>query len=145
MKKLFVSILLVCIFINTKIYAKENFFNEARNKYDEKELEDSKFLFQRNIVFNPKHAKSYLYLAKIYNSEENEKEEIKNLKTTLLLEPNNEEALYMLIDIELKKSNFSEVKKLTKNFEIICSTFCDKTKSINERLKNIEMKDESKQ
>ena len=64
----------------------------------------------------PKHAKSYLYLAKIYNSEENEKEEIKNLKTTLLLEPNNEEAMYMLIDIELKKSNFSEVKKLTKNF-----------------------------
>ena len=41
------------------------------------ELEESKFLFQRNIVFNPKHAKSYLYLAKIYNSEENEKEEIK--------------------------------------------------------------------
>ena len=145
MKKLFVSILLMCIFVSTKVYAKENFFDEARNKYNEKELEDSKFLFQRNIVFNPKHAKSYLYLAKIYNSEENEKEEIKNLKTTLLLEPNNEEAMYMLIDIELKKSNFSEVKKLTKNFEIICSVFCDKTKSINERLKNIEAKDESKE
>ena len=145
MKKLFVSILLLCIFISTEVYAKENFFDEAKNKYKEKELEDSKFLFQRNIVFNPKHAKSYLYLAKIYNSEENEKEEIKYLKTTLLLEPENEEALYMLIDIELKKSNFSEVKKLTKNFEIICSTFCDKTKNINERLKNIEAKDESKQ
>ena len=145
MKKLFVSILLLCIFISTEIYAKENFFDEAKNKYDEKELEVSKFLFQRNIVFNPKHAKSYLYLAKIYNSEENEIEEIKYLKTTLLLEPENEEALYMLINIELKKSNFSEVKKLTKNFEIICSTFCDKTKNINERLKNIEVKDESKQ
>ena len=145
MKKLFVSILLLCFFISTEVYAKENFFDEAKNKYDEKELEDSKFLFQRNIVFNPKHAKSYLYLAKIYNSEENEKEEIKYLKTTLLLEPENEEALYMLIDIELKKSNFSEVKKLTKNFEIICSTFCYKTKSIKERLKNIEAKDESKQ
>ena len=145
MKKLFVSILLLCIFISTEVYAKENFFDEAKNKYDEKELEDSKFLFQRNIVFNPKHAKSYLYLAKIYNSEENERKEIKYLKTTLLLEPDNEEAMYMLIDIELKKSNFSEVKKLTKNFIIICSTFCDKTKSINERLKNIEAKDESKQ
>ena len=145
MKKLFVSILLLCIFISIEVYAKENFFDQAKNKYDEKELEDSKFLFQRNIVFNPKHAKSYLYLAKIYNSEENEKEEIKYLKTTLLLEPENEEALYMLIDIELKKSNFSEVKKLTKNFEIICSTFCNKTKNINERLKNIEAKDESKQ
>ena len=137
--------LLLCIFISTEVYAKENFFDEAKNKYDEKKLEDSKFLFQRNIVFNPKDAKSYLYLAKIYNSEENERKEIKYLKTTLLLEPDNEEAMYMLIDIELKKSNFSEVKKLTKNFIIICSTFCDKTKSINERLKNIEAKDESKQ
>jgi len=145
MKKLFVSILLLCIFISTEVYAKENFFDEAKNKYDEKKLEDSKFLFQRNIVFNPKDAKSYLYLAKIYNSEENEREEIKYLKTTLLLEPDNEEALYMLIDIELKKSNFSEVKKLTKNFEIVCSTLCDKTKNINERLKNIETKDEIKQ
>ena len=145
MKKLFVSILLLCIFISTEVYAKENFFDEAKNKYDEKKLEDSKFLFQRNIVFNPKDAKSYLYLAKIYNSEENERKEIKYLKTTLLLEPENEEAMYMLIDIELKKSNFSEVKKLTKNFIIICSSFCDKTKSINERLKNIEAKDESKQ
>ena len=145
MKKLFVSILLLCIFISTKVYTKENFFDEAKNKYNEKELEDSKFLFQRNIVFNPKHAKSYLYLAKIYNSEENEKEEIKYLKTTLLLEPENEEALYMLIDIELKKSNFLEVKKLTKDFEIICLTLCSKTKKINERLKNIEAKDESKQ
>ena len=145
MKKLFVSILLLCIFISTEVYAKENFFDEAKNKYDEKKLEDSKFLFQRNIVFNPKDAKSYLYLAKIYNSEENERIEVKYLKTTLLLEPDNEEAMYMLIDIELKKSNFSEVKKLTKNFIIICSSFCDKTKSINERLKNIEAKDESKQ
>ena len=145
MKKLFISTFLLYLFFNIEGYAKENFFNEAKNKYDEKKLEDSKFLFQRNIVFNPKDAKSYLYLAKIYNSEENEREEIKYLKTTLLLEPDNEEALYMLIDIELKKSNFSEVKKLTKNFEIICSTLCNKTKNINERLKNIETKDESKQ
>jgi|MGYP000108966302 tetratricopeptide (TPR) repeat protein len=145
MKKLFISTLLLFLFFNIEGYAKENFFDEAKNKYDEKKLEDSKFLFQRNIVFNPKDAKSYLYLAKIYNSEENEREEIKYLKTTLLLEPDNEEALYMLIDIELKKSNFSEVKKLTKNFEIVCSTLCDKTKNINERLKNIDTKDESKQ
>ena len=145
MKKLFVSILLLCIFISTEVYAKENFFDEARNKYDEKELEDSKFLFQRNIVFNPKDAKSYLYLAKIYKLEENEREEIKYLKTTLLLEPDNENALYMLIDIKLKKSNFSEVKDLTKKFKIVCSILCDKTKSIDERLKNIEAKDESKQ
>ena len=145
MKKIFFLICLFVFSLNIQLYAKENFFEEAKNKYDEKQMEDSKFLFQRNIVFNPKDSKSYLYLAKIYNSEENEKEEFKYLKTTLLLEPENEEALYMLIDIKLKKSNFSEVRDLTKNFKIICSTLCEKTKSINERLKNIEAKNESKQ
>ena len=124
--------------------AKENFFKEAKIKFDNKKMEDSKFLFQRNIVFNPKDANSYLYLAKIYNFEKNEEEEEKNLRTTLLLDPDNEEAIYMLIKIKLKKSNFSEVKELTKKFEIVCSQFCFKTKEIKARLKDIEAKEENK-
>ena len=145
MKKFIFCILFFCLFFNTEGKVKENFFEKAKNKYDEKEMEDSKFLFQRNIVFNPKDAKSYFYLAKIYNFEKNEKEELKNLKTTLLLDPENEEAMYMLIDIELEKSNFSEVRNLTKKFNVICSTLCEKVKNINERLENIEAKNESKQ
>ena len=142
--KLILGIILFLNFTNLVI-AKENFFNSAKNKFEEKKLEESKFLFQRNIVFNPKDAQSYLYLAKIYNSEENEKEEEKNLKTTLLLEPDNEEAMYMLINIELKKSNYTEVKSLIKDFTIICLELCEKIKTINESLKNIEPKNESKQ
>ena len=145
MKKSIFCILLFYLFFNTEGETKENFFEKAKSKYDEKEMEDSKFLFQRNIVFNPKDAKSYLYLAKIYNFEKNESEELKNLKTTLLLDPDNEEAMYMLINIELEKSNFSEVRNLTKKFDVICSTLCEKIKSINERLENIEAKNESKQ
>ena len=145
MKKSVFCILLFYLFFNVEGKAKENFFEKAKSKYDEKEMEDSKFLFQRNIVFNPKDAKSYLYLAKIYNFEKNEREELKNLKTTLLLDPDNEEAMYMLISIELEKSNFFEVKNLTKKFNVICSTLCEKVKSINERLENIEAKNEPKQ
>ena len=125
------------------VSAVENFFDQAKKKYDEKKIEDSKFLFQRNIVFNPKDAKSYLYLAKIYKSEENQKEEEKNLNTALLLEPSNEEAMYMLINIELKKSNYSKVKDLTKNFLVICKNLCEKKEKIEESLKNIEPKNES--
>ena len=145
MKKFIFCILFFYLFFNTEGKVKENFFEKAKNKYNEKEMEDSKFLFQRNIVFNPKDAKSYLYLAKIYNFEKNEREELKNLKTTLLLDPDNEEAMYMLIDIEIEKSNFSEVRNLTKKFNVICLTLCEKVKSINERLENIEVKNESKQ
>ncbi len=138
-------ILSIFLFINSfnLLSAQENFFKEAKNKFDEKKLEDSKFLFQRNIVYNPKDAKSYLYLAKIYNFEENEKEEEKNLNTALLLESDNEEAMYMLINIYLKRSNYSEIKDLKEKFSIICSNLCDKIKLINESLKNIEPKNES--
>ena len=139
--------LILTIFIVLNFYnlstAGENFFKEAKKKFDEKELEDSKFLFQRNIVFNPKDAKSYLYLAKIYNSEENEREEEKNLNTTLLLEPSNEEAMFMLINIRLKRSNYSEVKELKEKFLTICSNLFEKNNSINESLKNIEPKKDS--
>ena len=128
--KLVLGIILFFNFFNLAI-SKENFFIDAKNKFNSKQLEESKFLFQRNIVFNPKDAQSYLYLAKIYNSEENEKEEKKNLKTTLLLEPDNEEAIYMMINIELKKSNYLEVKSLIKDFAIICLELCEKTKTIN--------------
>ena len=139
MKRIFFLILLFGFFLNIKAIAKENYFEEARKNYDNKKIEVSKFLFQRNIVFNPKDAESYLYLAKIYNYEENESEEIKNLKTTLILAPDNEEAMYMLINIKLKKSNFSEVRDLTKKFELVCSKLCDKTKNIEKRLKDIEV------
>ena len=139
--------LILCIFLFVNFFnlslAEENFFEEAKNKFNEKKLEDSKFLLQRNIVFNPKDAKSYLYLAKIYNFEENEKEEEKNLNTTLLLEPDNEEAMYMLINIYLKKSNYIKIKELKENFSVICSTLCEKIKIIDSALKNIEPKNES--
>ena len=143
MKKIFLLNLLIVFLLNIQVNAKEDFFNEAKKNFDNNKIEDSKFLFQRNIVFNPKDAKSYLYLAKIYNYEKNENEEIKNLKTALLLEPENEEAMNMLIEFELEKSNFSEVRDLTKKFELVCLELCDKKKNIEERLKDIEASKEN--
>ena len=122
---------------------KNNFFDEAKMLFEKEKYEKSKFLFQRNIVYNPKDAKSYLYLAKIFSLEEDKIEEKKYINTTLLLDPKNEEAMYMLIDIELKRSNFSKVKELKKDFKQICSTLCEKLTSINIRLKEFEKKDES--
>ena len=143
MNKLYKSILLIFIIITSNAIGKENFFNEAKSLFDNGKIEESKFLFQRNIVFNPKHSKSYLYLAKIYETEENEAEEEKNINTTLLIEPGNEEAMYMLIDIKLKKSDYKKVKELRTQFEVICKSLCSKIKTIDERLTNIEAKNES--
>ena len=95
-------------------------------------------MFQRNIVYNPKNAESYLYLAKIFDFEENKVEQEKYINSTLLLEPKNEEAMYLLIDIELKRSNFSKVEELNENFEKICSNMCEKLTLIKSRLKELE-------
>ena len=138
-----ISIIFILINYSNLSFSSENFFIEGKKKYDEKKFEDSKFLLQRNIIYNPKDANSYLYLAKIFNFEKNEKEELKNLNTTLLLEANNEEAMYMLINIKLKKSNYSEVKSLLEDFLVVCKKLCEKEKKIKESLKNIEPKDES--
>ena len=143
MTKFFKFALLIFIIITSHAIGKENFFNEAKNLFDNGKIKESKLLFQRNIVFNPKDSKSYLYLAKIYETEENETEKEKNINTTLLLESDNEEAMYMLIDIKLKKSDFEKVKELRAQFEVICKSLCSKIESIDERLTNIEAKNES--
>ena len=140
--RLFLIIFLFMNFTNLLI-AESNFFNEGKKKYIEKEYNDSKFLFQRNIVFNPKDIGSYLYLAKIFNFEENRKEEEKNINTVLLLDPKNEEAIYMLMEVELKKSNYSKVKELTESFSKVCKDLCEKKDLILDSLKNLEPKNES--
>tara|TARA_B100000767_G_C19359576_1_gene367256 strand:- start:77 stop:463 length:387 start_codon:yes stop_codon:yes gene_type:complete len=125
------------------VHAENTFLDEGIKKYNQKEYKDSKFLFQRNIVFNPKNHNSYLYLAKIYKIEDNKKEEQKNINTVLLLDPKNEEANYLLMEIELKKSNYSKVRELAENFTKFCIKLCDKEKLILESLKDLEPKNES--
>ena len=145
MIKLIKSVAVFYIFLNllNLALAKNTLFEEGKIKFNEKKYDISKFLFQRSIVFNPKDINAYLYLAKIYNFEANNKEEEKNVNTVLLLDPKNEEANYLLMEIELKKSNYSKVKELAENFSKICNKLCDKRILILESLENLETKNES--
>ena len=130
-----VNKLILIIFISLNYFnvtiAADDLFEKAKKKFEKKDYEKSKFLFQRNIVFNPKNAESYLYLAKIFNTEENQEEEEKNLDTTLLLEPNNEEAIYMLINIQLDRSNFEKANTLMNRFTSVCKKMCNKKSEIS--------------
>ena len=120
--------------------ANENFFNKGLELYKDKKYEDARFMFERSIVFNPKDSNSYLYLAKIYNFEKDQKKEERNLEAALLIEPDNEEAILMSMNVALDKSNYSKVKDLSKTFTTICKKLCDENKSILETLANIEPK-----
>ena len=138
-----ITLALFLIFFTNIVSSKENFFDEALKMYQDKKYDDARFMLERNIVFNPKDAKSYLYLAKIYNHEENQRKEEYNLDTALLIEPNNEEAILMLMKIALKKSNYSKVKNLSQTFVKVCEKLCDENDEIQKSLKNIEPENES--
>tara|TARA_B100001121_G_scaffold220877_1_gene194117 strand:- start:92 stop:523 length:432 start_codon:yes stop_codon:yes gene_type:complete len=141
-KKFLLLIFLTLIFMENA-FSQENFFNKAKKLYESKKYEESKFLFQRDIVFNPKKANSYLFLAKIFKIEENLREEEKNLNTTLLLDPKNEEAIFLLINIEIERSNFIKVNELKQKFEKVCSNLCSKISLIDKKLKNFDTKNDS--
>ena len=138
-----VTLLFVLVFSANLVSSKENFFDEALKMYQDKKYDEARFMLERNIVFNPKDAKSYLYLAKIYNHEEDQRKEEYNLDTALLIEPNNEEAILMLMKIALEKSNYSKVKDLSQTFIKVCEKLCDENDEIQKSLKNIEPENES--
>jgi tetratricopeptide (TPR) repeat protein len=120
--------------------SEENFFKKGLDLFKDEKFEDARFMFERSIVFNPKDSNSYLYLAKIYNHEKDQKKEEKNLEATLLIEPDNEEAILMSMKMALVKSNYSKVKDLSSRFIKVCKKLCNENNSILEALKSIEPK-----
>ncbi len=145
MSKILKLIFISAIFFsfNTQTFSKENFFNKALKLYEKEKYEDARFLFERSIVFNPKDANSYLFLAKIYNHEENQSKEEHNLETALLIEPNNEEAMLMMMKIAIEQSNYDKVKNMSDIFAKVCKNLCNENEEIKESLKNIDPKNES--
>ena len=143
MNKIITLILLLIVSTISVSNSSENFFDEGLKLYKDKKYDDAKFMFERSIVFNPKDSNSYLYLAKIYNHQEDTIKEEKNLDATLLIEPKNEEAILMLMQIGLKRSDYSKVKDLSETFTKVCKNLCNENKKILETLDNIEPKNES--
>ena len=139
MFKLIFIIYIIINFLNIS-NSNEIFFNKGIEFFKNKKFEDARLMFEKSIVFNPKDSNSYLYLAKIYNIEEDQKKEEKNLETTLLIDPQNEEAILMSMKIALEKSNYSKVKDLSKTFTEVCDKLCDENENILETLANIEPK-----
>ena len=72
-----------------------------------------------------------------------QKKEEKNIETTLLLDPTNEEALLMSMKIALEKTNYSKVKSLSETFSRVCKKLCNEKNEILETLNNLEPKNES--
>tara|TARA_B100000941_G_C28458374_1_gene529239 strand:- start:83 stop:523 length:441 start_codon:yes stop_codon:yes gene_type:complete len=137
----FTLLFFLMINISNNLFSNEKFFNKGIKLYENKKYDDAKFMFEKSIVFNPKDSNSYLYLARIYNIKDDKKKEEKNLQATLLIDPNNEEAILMSMRIALEKSNYSVLKDLSKTFIKVCKKLCNENKKILETLANIEPND----
>ena len=143
MKKLNYLYIFIVFLIFESLRAEANNFEAGKNFFEKKNYDLAKLKFEKDIVFNPKNENSYLYLAKIYNIEEDKDKVEKNLETTLLIEPDNEEAILMSMKIALEKSNYLKVKDLSNTFTQVCKNLCEENKNILETLENIEPKNES--
>ena len=117
---------------------KENFFLEGVKLFNEKKFPESKFKFEQDIVFNPKSENSYLYLAKIFKERKNDELQEQNLNTVILINPRNEEALYLLTLLNIKKSDYEESDKLIKKFNKVCKKICEKKSELILKLKTLE-------
>ena len=127
MKKNILIILLSLILFNLHsavVSAKNLYFADGKKLFDKKNYKDSKFYFEKDIVFNPKSENSYLYLAKIFKEEKNDSLEEINLNTVLLLNPKNEEAIYLLTLLKIRNSNFSKAKELISMLNLVCKKKC---------------------
>ena len=136
--KFFSLVILLIIILQTTVSAKENFFTEGVKLFEQKKYLDSKFKFEQDIVFNPKSEFSYLYLAKIFKKENNDDLEEQNLNVVILLNPKNEEALYLLTLLRIKKSDYDESQQLLEKFEKVCNKICNKKVELISKLKSLE-------
>ena len=136
MKKFFIlnKIFIVLLFLASNGMAKEsNYFKEGIKLFNKKEFDKSKILFEGDIVFDPKSEKSYLYLAKIFYENDNDLEQEINLKNVLLINPQNDEAIYMLTLLKIKQSDYAKAKELIDKFVLVCKNFCSKKNEINKK------------
>ena len=134
----FTKLFLIFLFLTSNAQAnKLSYFLEAKKLFEKNNFEKSRFLFEKDIVFNPKSEKSYLYLAKIFNKNEKEAEEEMNLNNVLLLNPQNDEAIYMLTLLKIKQSNYNEAKELIEKFILVCKSFCSKKNEMQDKFKKL--------
>ena len=140
MKKIFIiiKIFFVYLLLISGGTAKESdYLKKGIELFQKKEFDKSKILFERDIVFDPKSEKSYLYLAKIFNKNSNDTEQEINLNSVLLLNPQNDEAIYMLALLKIKQSDYNHAKKLFDEFILVCKSVCSKKEEIQEKFEKM--------
>ena len=140
MKKIFllIKIFFIYVILNVSVQAlQSDYLSKGIELFKKKKYEKSKILFEKDLVYDPKSEKSYLYLAKIFKEKDNDEEQEVNLNNVLLLNPINDEAIYMLTLLKIKQSDYNQAKELIDKFDLVCKNFCSKKNEIDEKFKKL--------
>ena len=137
MKNKYFIFILIVFFLPNSLFAKSRYFQEGIDLFNQNKLEDAKFKFEQDIVFNPKAELSYLYLSKIFNKQDKKILEEQNLNTVVLLNPKNEEAVYYLAKLKLSSSDYKKSKELNKKLKLICNNLCSQSDKLKVEIENL--------
>ena len=124
------KIIFFLILTTGNLLANTDYFKEGLIFYKKNDLDKAKFKFEQDLVFNPKNEKSYLYLSKIFKTQNKKNLEEKNLNTVILLNPKNEEAVFNLAKLKLDESDYKGSKKLIEKLLIFCKNYCQKSQNL---------------
>ena len=139
MVKIFKLTFLILL-ISTPLNAQNEYFQEGINLFENKKFIEAEFKFEQDIVFNPKSELSYLYLSKIFKTLEKKDLEERNLKTVILLNPKNEEAIFNLAKLKLESSDYKKSKELNDRLRSFCNKFCNESKKLKIEIENLSKK-----
>ena len=140
MIKQIIKIIIFLVFFSNSLMAKTEYFNEGLTLFKNNKLNEAKFKFEQDIVFNPKNEKSYLYLSKVFKILEKRNLEEQNLNTVILLNPKNEEAIYNLAKLKLATSDFKKSKELNNILNSLCVEFCSQSQKLEIDIENLSKK-----
>jgi tetratricopeptide (TPR) repeat protein len=111
-----------------------SYFNQGFKFFNEKDYKEAKYYFEKDIVFNTKNEKSYLYLSKISAINKDSIQQKIYLDTILVLNPKNEEALYLKILLNIEEGDFKKAQESNLIFVKVCKELCSKKNDLSKMI-----------
>ena len=131
------KILILIFFINLELTANAaniDYYNQGLKFFNLNDYKEAKYYFEKDIVFNIKNEKSYLYLSKIALFDKDKMQQKNYLDTVLVINPKNEEALYLKILFNIDEGDFKKAQESNLIFGKICKDLCSKKSDLSKMI-----------
>jgi len=133
MKKILILIFLINLEFTANA-ANIDYYNQGIKFFNLNDYKEAKYYFEKDIVFNIKNEKSYLYLSKIALIDKDKIQQKNYLDTVLVINPKNEEALYLKILFNIEEGDFKKAQEANLIFGKICKDLCSKKSDLSKMI-----------